>query len=39
VVGRTWDGVVDRLLDYYADVLAARAGVVRDLSRMGGRAS
>jgi phosphatidylinositol alpha 1,6-mannosyltransferase len=39
VVGRTWDGVVDRLLDYYADVLAARAGVVRDLSRMRGRAS
>ena len=39
VVGRTWDGVVDRLLDYYADVLAARAGVVRDLSQMRGRAS
>ncbi len=39
VVGRTWDVVVDRLLDYYADVLAARAGVVRDLSQLRGRAS
>lgn len=39
VVGRTWDVVVERLLAYYTDVLTARAGVVRDLSRLRGRAS
>lgn len=39
VAGRTWDVVVDRLLAYYAGVVAARAGVMRDLSQLRGRAS